>query len=252
MPLGDGATWDEANPQQSTLANLEDSYNRDVRAGVRVRLNKEHIWPASQTGSSEGGPHTYITFQPQTAAPSLPLVGTTTQCGGLYFDTNKFGYLMDSAGTSYVIFQSAAGFALSKTSTAGAVPIVTGSGAITLLAASTAGLALVSAGTGNPAAWGKPSVFGAWSTAFNFNQAYQATSDCMVCSYAGAGAGGGTTLRGFTDSTSNPAAKVVDQNVPDSSIYSITFPVIKNDYFKVTISVAGSAAGKISLLPIGT
>lgn len=85
MPLGDGQTWDETNPQQSTEANTIDSYDRDLRVGVRLRMSNEHVWPSSQTNENQSGYHLYMTLQAQTAAPSF----TSPQIAVIYAKTDN-------------------------------------------------------------------------------------------------------------------------------------------------------------------
>lgn len=94
MALGDGTQWDETNPQQTTLANTIDSYDRDLRIGVRLRMGNEHVWPSSQTGSGQAGQHLFITMQAQTSVPAL----TGSQVGVVYIDTNN--NLIYNNGTS--------------------------------------------------------------------------------------------------------------------------------------------------------
>lgn len=85
MPLGDGVQWDETNPQQSTLANTIDSYDRDLRVGVRLRMANEHTWPSSQTGTAQAGQHIFMTLQSQTSTPSF----TGSQSGVIYQKTDQ-------------------------------------------------------------------------------------------------------------------------------------------------------------------
>lgn len=67
-----------------------DEYNRDLRKGVRSRLALEHEFPASQSATSEGGRHKYITFQNQTGIPSGAITGTQIAC--LYVKTQNLFY----------------------------------------------------------------------------------------------------------------------------------------------------------------
>lgn len=105
MALGDGSGWDESNPQQSTLANTIDSYERDIRIGVRARMQNEHIWPASQTGTNQAGFHSFITFSTQTGAPSL-VYGSTTQASSICALSTSGGATLvaiNSAGNSAIL-----------------------------------------------------------------------------------------------------------------------------------------------------
>lgn len=108
MALGDGSTWDESNPQQSTLANQIDSYQRDEKIGVRVRMAQEHIWPSSQTASAQAGQHVYISFQAQTATPSPVVVNSVTQLGILFGSAGNLQFV-NSAGTVTTVVASAGG-----------------------------------------------------------------------------------------------------------------------------------------------
>lgn len=81
--LGDGSSWDETNPQQSTLANTIDSYDRDIRVGVRGRMALEHEWPSSQSVTSAAGYHKFVTLQSQASKPTI----AGTQLGAIYMKT---------------------------------------------------------------------------------------------------------------------------------------------------------------------
>lgn len=89
MAVGDGDTWDEANPTNATLATKIDDYNRDLRKGIRSRMIFEHEWPASQSATSEAGVHKFMTLQNQSTQPTL----SGTQKSALYIKTD--------AGTGY-------------------------------------------------------------------------------------------------------------------------------------------------------
>ena len=91
MALGDGDTWDEANPTDSTVAINIDDYMRHVQKGVRSRMAFEHEWPSSQSATAEAGRHKFLTLQMQGAAVSL----TGTQVGALY--------LTSSGNSSYIM-----------------------------------------------------------------------------------------------------------------------------------------------------
>lgn len=83
MPY-DGSTWNETEPTNSTLANEIDDVARDIKIGVRGRMANEHIWPASQTGTSAAGYHATLSLQYQTGAPSVPVVNGSTQSGVIF------------------------------------------------------------------------------------------------------------------------------------------------------------------------
>jgi hypothetical protein len=86
MPLGDGITWDETQPTQQTAANILDAVSRDIRVGVSARMRMEHVWPISQTNTSQAGYHTYLTFPLYTAFPGL--VGSG-QLAGIWVNTSQ-------------------------------------------------------------------------------------------------------------------------------------------------------------------
>jgi hypothetical protein len=100
----DGSLHDELNPQNSTPLNEGDDAIRDVKIGLRSRLAFEHIWPSSQTSTSEAGLHSHITFKNQAAAPTL-VVGTNTQVGALYVTANALRFL-NSASTAITVVAS--------------------------------------------------------------------------------------------------------------------------------------------------
>lgn len=68
MALGDGTAWDETTPTNSSNANDIDDFNRDLRKGIRIRMEYEHD---ALVGSSGGGKHKFITLQQQSAKPTL-------------------------------------------------------------------------------------------------------------------------------------------------------------------------------------
>lgn len=98
MPLGDGTQWDEANPQQSTEANTIDSYERDLRIGVRSRMANEHVWPSSQTGTSQAGQHIFISMPVQTSTPVLPL----GQSGLIFINTGSVLSFFDGTNVTQI------------------------------------------------------------------------------------------------------------------------------------------------------
>lgn len=146
----DGTTWNEATPDNNDLANQIDDYMRDIKLGIRARASQEHVWPSSQTGTSEGGFHRYITFQPQTAAPSL-VYGLSTQIGALYISSgSKHLIFVDSAGSAYIVAQSGAGVSfLGGTGSLGSLIALTTGGTAVQVAPSTTNTVL--AGNGSTA-----------------------------------------------------------------------------------------------------
>jgi len=90
------------------------------------------------------------------------------------------------------------------------------------------------------------SIFGSWTDKDSGNNTlvkinvYKVTSDGFVCACGNAAA----TVRGYTDS-SNPPTKERLVNASATSAQSVTMPVRKNDYWKIT------GASTIYWLPIG-
>ena len=91
MPLGDGTTWDETEPTESTEASLAPVYINDDRVGTRKRMQQEHFWPAAQTSVNQAGQHSYITLQPYGGFPGFVVnnSGTSLQAGGIWIDNSS-------------------------------------------------------------------------------------------------------------------------------------------------------------------
>ena len=98
MAIGDGSGWDETTPTDATTAIQIDDYNRDLRVGVSARMRHEHEWPDSQSATSEGGKHKWVTMQALTAKPTL----AGTQISGIYCKTDNL-FFEKSAGTEVQI-----------------------------------------------------------------------------------------------------------------------------------------------------
>lgn len=101
-----GATWDESNPTNSTLANEIDDVARDIKIGTRSRMAQEHVWPLSQTGTSEAGYHSFITLGTQTGTPSL-IYGASTQMGAIYATAGVGMVVSNSAGAVVTLIGTA-------------------------------------------------------------------------------------------------------------------------------------------------
>lgn len=176
MALGDGSAWDEANPQQSTLANTIDSHIKDVRIGARSRLAIEHIWPASQAGTAAAGYHTYITFQSQASVPTMPVpTGTATQVGMLFMTAGNFTF-QNSAGSLVTLISSGdakvniIGARYSATGTLGEMVIGASGGAIQTLAPGNSGQIMVATTGGTGILW-QSDTAQAFSTIINYGTA---------------------------------------------------------------------------------
>ena len=99
MAIGDGSGWDETTPTDATTAIQIDDYNRDLRVGVSARMRHEHEWPDSQSATSEGGKHKWVTMQAQSTKPTL----AGTQVAAIYIKTDDNLYFEKSAGTEVQI-----------------------------------------------------------------------------------------------------------------------------------------------------
>lgn len=104
MALGDGDAWDETNPANATNLSDGDDHIRDVRKGVRIRLEYEH---STLAGSSAGGKHKFITLQTQGSKPTVD----ATQVAALYTKL--------VTGVNELFFEDEAGNEIQITSGAG-------------------------------------------------------------------------------------------------------------------------------------
>jgi hypothetical protein len=255
MAVGDGVIWNEALPDNSVVANLIDDYDKDLRVGVSARMRVEHIWPASQTATSEAGNHNFITMQLQTAAPVM----AATSGGALWVKSSgKDIFLTDSAGTDFMLLASAKGLAIIPGGTGSVGGVVLCSSAngfgVIRLAASTAGLALVCQGTAAAPKWEvldganvSGTSFGAWSAIAVTSG--QATADgLMIIMLDAPVAGDEITSLGYTDA-GNPASTLGGLAYAyygaGGSQYSwkesYTMPVRSGDRWLVTATIHGGS-----------
>lgn len=164
MAVGDGVTWNEAVPDNSTIANQIDDYNRDLRVGISARMRHEHVWPTSQTATADAGYHKFVTFQPQTGAPTM---GGTTG-GGLYVTTDSSPALMfvRSDGTNVTLVNSLGGVVAISGGTVGAIPLCSSAnpGGLTVLAPGSSGDVLTCAGDSANATWGSKFSLNVWTS----------------------------------------------------------------------------------------
>jgi hypothetical protein len=158
MAAGDGIVWNEALPDNNTLAHQIDDYNRDIRLGVRSRMAREHVWPASQTGTGEAGHHQFITFQQQTGAPTL--LASSGMVGALYVGSSGAGYPLmfeNSAGSTVTLVNSAGNLpSIISGGTQGGIIVCSSANAngVVVLAATTAvGYVLTSLGQTAAPSW---------------------------------------------------------------------------------------------------
>lgn len=90
---------------------------------------------------------------------------------------------------------------------------------------------------------------GSWVDKSSGYGAQQAATDGFVVAYAALGGSG--TLNGYTDSNANPITQRQGSNIDASSggTFSITMPVKKGDYWKVTVS--GQISISVYWIPLG-
>lgn len=76
MALGDGTGWSEAAPVDTDPRKDGAIEIRDLRTGVRIRVEKEHILPAASSAGGEHKAGSAITYR-QAVAPTTRPDGTT-------------------------------------------------------------------------------------------------------------------------------------------------------------------------------
>lgn len=257
MPYN-GDQWDETNPTNATLANEIDDNMRDMKIGVRGRMAQEHVWPSSQASTGVAGYHTIISFQGQTATPTLPIVSSVTQAGILFMTSGNL-VLLNSAGAMTTLISSGAtsltiiNGKYSSTGLAGELLIGSSGGNIAILPpASTSGLSLISSSGAAPA-WGLVGNLFGTDISKSFATTYQATSDGIVCGYT-ALTSNNVNIIAKRDSNSNPST-IINQNygvffagAPGVSV-NVNFAVKKNDYYSVAQS--GAPSGTLVFTPSG-
>ena len=243
-----GETWNESSPVNADLAADIDDYIRDVKIGVRSRMENEHVWKASQSATGSDGQHKFITLAAQTATPGL-VYGTSTQSAGIFADTNNTVNIVDKTGNVYPIVMTGKGLVIgSGTGTYGAIPYITSGGGITLLAAGTSGYILTGAGAAAPT-WSPFIGFGSWA-AKSDSVVYQAATDGFVVGF-GAVANGGH-LYMYTDSAASPTTVRLHLTYTSggSGTLSGMMPVKKGDYW--TANGTGEVWTTLFWIPLGS
>jgi len=91
---------------------------------------------------------------------------------------------------------------------------------------------------------GTMKVFGAWQTK-QMNEVYRADTDGFVVAYAD---GLWSMIQGYTDSSDPPTTLRTQNNAWETPHVSITMPVRKGDYWKVTSTLSGT----VYWMPLGT
>ena len=120
----------EASPDDDNYGYEIDDYNRDLRVGIRKRMDKEHEFPSSQAATSEAGAHKFMTLQEQAIKPSL----SGTQKAAVFADTANNLSFEKSDGS--------------------VIPIIVGTAVVGGAVTPTSGLSLALVGTQFPAGTG--------------------------------------------------------------------------------------------------
>lgn len=256
MPY-DGSSWNESEPTNSTLANEIDDVARDMKVAIRSRMAQEHVWTSSQTGTGEAGFHRIVSFQAQTAVPSMPVVASVTQAGMLFVSSGGLTF-QNSAGTTTVIVNSAGqhsiiGARYSSTGTLGELVVGTSGGTLVVLAPGTSGQVLTATTGGAGVAWTSQASLGTFG-ARSFGTTYQETSDGFVVGYT-ASTSATHQFIAYHDSAATPTTtisrdiRVWAAGGPNISC-PVFFPVKKTWYYSVNAS--GASGGTLQFIPIGT
>jgi hypothetical protein len=251
----DGSAWNEATPDNNTVANELDDVAVDIKKGVRSRMIAEHLWPASQSATNEAGLHRYVTLSSQTGAPAL-VVGTNTQVGAIYSTTGSLVY-MNSASSKITIVAAGktglniAGGIYSSTGTQGDLIIGTTGGALKVLAASADGYLLVTKSNTADPVWLARKALQA-DVAVSLSSTAQATSDgFLIVSAYGVNDGGDQVQ--YTAKSDNNASPSTIRGYVFAGFYDgqdnggqMCVPIRKNDYYSVTRSVISGDGGGIT------
>ena len=233
MALGDGTTWDETEPTESTEASLAPVYINDDRVGTRKRMQNEHYWPASQTSVLQGGQHSYITLQAYNGFPGFIVnnSGTSLQVGGLWVDsTNNLWFTATgSTGPGTVPYILNGYCMISATDTAPnylGVKCTAGIGIIGTTAGTSAGGTVI----------GISGALGSW-TPINGSQVYHALTDLWVSAWA-QNTGGRNTILVLSDPSTSPSTtRAISEFYPNTNNMNVgvTCFIRKNDYFNVIV-----------------
>lgn len=215
MALGDGDTIDYTVPTNTNYGYQIDDYIRHDLKAIGYRLAHEHEFPDSQSATSEGGKHKFITMQNQATKPTV----SGTQVVAVY---------CKSTGTDYgLYFENNAGVE---------VPIVVGT---SVNAAPPDGTYIITSGT----AINLGIIFGTYVSA-TASVAYTATNDIIVMAWASTPdmavpiAG---HIFGYVDTSADPSTLKQVNGVAYGGVggshtlqAGINFPVKKGENWKVT------------------
>jgi len=278
---GTGAGWDITDPANDEAFSLGAKEIRDLRIGVGIRVDKEHVALAT---ASVGGEHKmgsaviYRQSADPTQKPDEATALDSDDEGRLFLDTDD-GELHIYTGSAWSTIQFPAGNLASDAVetlkikdanvTAAKLSIdadvAWGSNKITGLADGTTSgdalhygqvddttivmngsnqIAVKDAGIGVTQVSG---VLGTWDAGpFTNGSSYLAATDGFVVAYSQTAV---CTITGYTDSANPPTTTVITNGASTAAVVSITFPVKKGDYWKVVLTVG---VPTIKWIPIGS
>ena len=258
-------TYDIDTPDGSVddPAEAADRMN-EIKLATQERENVDHYWPltGSEVSDDDAGEHRKITIRTLSAVEVAALTATKAYLyrlvtnGELYFkddDDNTIqltsGGKILSASLDMKDEDDMASDSAVHTSTQQAIKAY--SDAIAAAAA-----AAVAAKENTIVTQATASLFGSWTTLDSLGAAlvktevYKAACDGFVCAYVNS-SGPGWNLYGYTDGNNPPTTirQRANMYLTELQYVAISFPVRKNDYWKITIT---SGTLKLYWLPIGT
>jgi len=256
------ATWDKTKPSGSDSISQGDDIIRNDKEYLEDTLSRDHHFPG--TYGTDAGEHKKVTLREQSADPSSSSdkgILYTKDVDGVtelfYIDSSGNVKQLTSGGKLNV--ESDEAVLLSGDQTIGGVktfssiPVLPASDPTSDNQATRKAYVDNAISNGNVdkldgydynATQLKP--FGNWESK-DADTVYQATTDGFVCAYTDYADAAGVT--GYTDS-SNPPSTIRARNKEDGEDWcyaSITFPVKKGDYWKVT----GTSIAAIYWIPLG-
>jgi hypothetical protein len=255
-------THDESKPAGSRARSLGDDDIREFKRCIRERLAVDHAFFDDESGHSNVGTHNKISFTEEQALDPTAYDDTgylyMKDVGGklelFWEDTDGNVIQLTSGGiipggsvlwpnNSYIAAKDAAGTGTVDLIKAGAsdVPVLPDGAEMASDAAPTTDVQIPNKKYVDDEIAAIPAVtpvaFGAWASKSN-NTSYQAATDGFVC--ATAASGSRTDVNGYTDAANPPTTLVqTDGDLPNNEgdkrrARSISFPVKKDDYWKVT------------------
>lgn len=103
---GTGENWSIANPEDTDVAGFGAQEIRDLRAGVGIRLSKEHVAPADDSVGGEhkkGSAVVYVQDEEPTTLPDGATALDVNQAGRLWYDSGD-GKMYKWDGNNWIPF----------------------------------------------------------------------------------------------------------------------------------------------------